>query len=546
MSDSTLLLPETEAPDFPYQEGPPPSPPLSLPLPPLRQALSLAFFFAAIKLAIQIAVNLAAPRNGYGLFRDELYYIMCGRHLAWGYVDHPPMVALQALLADSLFGHDHLWAFRIFSAGAGAAMVFLTGLLCRTLGGRPRAQALAMVGSLAAVVNLPLDSFLSMNAFEPVFWMTALLAVLMMARGASPRWWLLFGVAAGLGIENKHSQVFFLMSLLAGLLLTPQRRLLRNRYALAGVVILVLLAMPNLLWQWHHGFPTLEWLLRIRRLHKIVVLGPLAFVLQQVLVLNPVSLLLWGAGLGWLLFGARARSFRFAGVMYLVFLPLMFALHAKDYYLAPIYPVYFAAGGVAWQLGLRRWWQRRILVPAYVVFFCCGTLVYAPLLLPVLPRAHYAAYQHLLHFKPTESENFQTTVLPQFLADMTGWSSFTAQISAAYNALPPATRAQTGIFCGNYGEAGAVDVLGPENGLPPAISGNQNYWFWGPAGQLKENMLIVGQTRSDVEKSYTTVREVGRTHLPDAITYEDNMPIWFATGRRRSPNQLWPETKDWY
>jgi Dolichyl-phosphate-mannose-protein mannosyltransferase len=512
----------------------------------LREPLRLALVFAAVKLAIQIAINLVAPHFGYNLFRDELYYIDCGRHLAWGYVDHAPMVALQARIADTLFGHTHLWAFRLISGLAGAGMVFLTGLLAWSMGGGKNAQILAMLGSIAAVVNLPLDGYLSMNSFEPVFWMTAMLSVILIARGGSPRWWLLFGLASGLGLENKHTEAFFLLALLIALLLSPQRKLLRSRCAAACIGLIFALALPNLLWEWLHHFPTWEWLQRISHFHKNVVLGPGDFLRQQVFVFNPLAFPLWLGGVLWLLFSDRARPFRFAGLAYVIFLPLMYALHAKDYYLAPIYPVYFAAGGVACFALLKKTWQRRVLLPIYVFLFCALAVLGAPAIAPLLPWGRYDAYTAATHLRPRESERFAQIRLPQFLADMTSWPQFTAQMAAAYNALPPDLRARTFIYCGDYGEAGAIDVLGPQYGLPPAISGHMNYWFWGPRGELTDSMLVIGQSRQDVEKSYQHVRQVGRIHTPWSMPDEDDLPIWFATGRYRSIAAIWPTTRNWY
>ncbi|MDQ1451043.1 MAG: hypothetical protein QOK38_909, partial [Acidobacteriaceae bacterium] len=201
----------------------------------LRQALLLAGLFALFKFVLHLGVNLWEPHIGWGYFRDEMYYILCGHHLDWGYVDHGPIVALQARAAVALFGKS-LAGIRMFSTLAGAASVFLTGILTWALGGRRIAQALAMLGILLAPEFLGLDSFLSMNSFEAVFWMTAVLAVLMVLRSepgqpSLERWWIVFGLAGGLGIENKPSMVVFLVALLIGLLLTPQRRIVFTRGA---------------------------------------------------------------------------------------------------------------------------------------------------------------------------------------------------------------------------------------------------------------------------------------------------------------------------
>src|SRR6185437_11448076 len=186
----------------------------------LRQALLLAGLFALLKFAIHLGANLWEAHIGWGYFRDEMYYILCGQHLDWGYVDHGPIVALQTRAAIALFGTS-LAGIRMFSALAGAATVFLTGIIAWALGGNLVAQALAMVGILFAPEFLGLGSFLSMNSFEAVFWMTAVLAILMLLRGASSRWWIVFAIAGGVGIENKPSMVVFLVALLVGLMLTP-------------------------------------------------------------------------------------------------------------------------------------------------------------------------------------------------------------------------------------------------------------------------------------------------------------------------------------
>ena len=190
-----------------------------------RRFVVICLAMAALKLAIQIVGNILAQRAGYGIFRDEMYYLICGRHLAFGYVDQPPMVALQARLTDILFGYDHMWSLRLLSAMAGAFKVFLTGALVWAMGlsspsgSRRTAAALAMLGVIVAGVYLGIDSFLSMNSFEPVFWIPCALALVRIVQehGVPGRerivrnWWIVLGVSAGLGLENKWNEVFSLL-----------------------------------------------------------------------------------------------------------------------------------------------------------------------------------------------------------------------------------------------------------------------------------------------------------------------------------------------
>src|SRR6202050_2313850 len=262
-----------------------------------RRFVGICLVMAAVKLAIQIVGNIVAQRVGYGIFRDEMYYLMCGRHLAFGYVDQPPMVALQARLTEILFGFDRMATLRLISGIAGAAKVFLTGAVVWAMGSavgtgsRRTAAALAMLGVVAGGVYLGIDSYLSMNSFDPVFWMTCTLALIRIATvyetpGAERVvrfWWIVMGVSAGLGLENKASELFFLVAVLIALLLSPQRKMLANRWFGGCVAIIVALALPNLLWQIHYHFPTLEWLVAVSHSDKDVKLPPLQFLIAQVM-----------------------------------------------------------------------------------------------------------------------------------------------------------------------------------------------------------------------------------------------------------------------
>ena len=515
-----------------------------------RNALWIALVFGCIKLAIHVAVNIRAQHVGYGIFRDELYYIVCGRRLAWGYLDNQPLIAILARISDSLFGHDRLWTFRLMPSLAGAAKVMLTGLLTYSLGGKRTAQALAMILVIGAPEYLGVDTIFSMNCLEPVFWMTSILAMIEIAKAPYgrylPAWWMIFGLAGGLALETKLSGAFFLICLLIALVLTPQRRVLASRWAVMGVALLLLIEAPNFIWQWHRSFPSIQWLIDASREGKDVVLSPSAFLWQQVLVMIPFFAIFWLGGIVWLLFHRAAGDYRFAGVTGVLFIGLMMALHAKIYYVVPIYPVLYAAGCVGcFQLVPdKKYW--RAIPLAYGSVFALAAWYWMPLVLPIVPPAQYSVWEHRLHYRPEETENFHKSVLPQLLADMTSWPEFVRQVAVAYNNLPTDVRARTGIYCGNYGEASAIDVLGAQYGLPPAISGSQTYWFWGPRGQLKDSMLVVNQSRTDMAKSFHAVKSLGEIHTPDAMPFEDGDTIWLGQGLTRTPQQIWPTTKNWY
>ena len=509
-----------------------------------KRVFQLGLAFAAIKLAIEFVGNVLSQHFGYGIFRDEMYYIVCGRHLAWGYVDQGPMVALQARVAELLFGFHHLALFRLFSGLAGAFKVFLTGVLVWLLGGRCMAQVLAMTAVLIAPVYLGIDSFLSMNSFEPVFWMGCLIAILLIVRGGSPRWWVLFGVLGGLGLLNKPSMAFFLVALLVALLLTPQRRILWSRWTLAAVGLIVLIALPYLLWQIHHQWPTLEWLNNVNHSNKNVKLGPVAFLGAQIQMLNPISIFLLLPGLIWSFVAKSARGFRWLGIMYVLLLAIMIHLYAKDYYVAPVYPVLFAAGALAWQQMFSSSRKTAWLLPAWCVVMAILGAITLPMAIPVLPPYTWIRYTKALHLKSGNTESAKTGPLPQFYADRFGWHGMVAEVARIYHSLSPTEQAKVGIFCDNYGEAGAIDLFGPKYGLPPAISGHQNYFYWGPHGYTGQILIIVGERKEGPEKYCSSVEQAGATDNPLAMPYE-NGPIYLCRDGRIPLNLYWPHTKSW-
>ena len=339
--------------------------------------------------------------------------------------DNQPLIAVLARISDGLFGHDRLWTFRLMPSLAGAAKVLLTGLLTYSLGGKRAAQALAMIMVIGAPEYLGVDTLFSMNCLEPVFWMAAMLALIEIAKAPQgrylPAWWMLFGLAGGLALETKLSGAFFLICTLAAILFTPQRKLLANRWAAIGVVLLLFIELPNFVWQWHRGFPSIQWLVDASHEGKDVVLTPLAFFWQQVLVLIPFYAIFWIGGIFWLLLNRRARSYRFVGLTGVFFIGLMMVLHAKIYYVVPIYPVLYAAGCVYCFRLLPDTAAWKALPLAYGSVFALAAWYWMPVVLPIVPPSHYSAWEHRLNFRPEETENFRKSRLPQLLADMTSW-----------------------------------------------------------------------------------------------------------------------------
>jgi 4-amino-4-deoxy-L-arabinose transferase-like glycosyltransferase len=455
-----------------------------------------------------------------------------------------------------LFG-DSVFAIRVLSAAAGAATIFLTGIIAWAFGGRRPAQALAMFGLIVCPQYIGTDGYLSMNSFEPVFWMTCVFAVVLMLRGHSRRFcWLVFGISAGVGLLNKPSMTFFLVAMGAGLLLTPQRRVLGSRWAVAGLALMVLIALPNVFWQIHNHWPTLEFLRNGQSGHKNIVLNPVQFFLAQFTNMHPVNALLWIPGVVALLRAKSIRDGRWLGLTYLFFFAIMLVLHAKDYYLAAIYPAYFAAGGIAWERrfsalrGVQR--NRIVAFPVFEAVLLVTSLIILPMSSPVLRPAAWVRYTTALHLHGDKMETAATGPLPQFYADRFGWQQEVSVVRNTFRSLSPQDQRRVCIFGSNYGEAGALDLLGAGQDagqhlyLPPAMSGQNNYWLWGTHGCDPDVVIaVIGDTPEAVSQKYRLVEIVGRMDNPWAMPFE-HKNIYLLRGRRPSSPFNWADERFYF
>jgi hypothetical protein len=499
---------------------------------------TLIILFSAVALLVHL---LTIARYGY--FRDELYYIACARHLAFGYVDQPPLSIVLLHLSQSLLGNS-LFAIRLLPALAGAATVALTGLIARELGGRAWAIALGCAGSLCALFNLAVGNFFSMNAFEPLFWMGCIYLLVRIINGGSPILWLGFGALLGLSLENKHSTAFFSAGIFIALLLTPERRHFAEKWIWFGGLIAFAIALPNILWQAQHHWPTYELLNNIAHSDKNVALAPAQFIVQQVVFMNPGTLPLWLAGLVWL-FGSRdRRRYMALGIIYLVILAEFIILHGKSYYLAPAYPMLLAAGGVA----VERVFANRLkwCKPALLVAILATGALFVPLAVPILPPGKLVAYMRAIGLQLPRTETAHTAPLPQIFADQFGWQEMVASMAHVYHHLRPEDEKRAAIFCQNYGEAGAIDFFGPKFGLPPAISGHQNYFLWGPRDWTGEVALVLDTRDDDERELFASVEDLGQiVSSPWAMPFERRTHIYLCRNLKMNVGGLWPRLKNW-
>lgn len=523
---------------------------------------AIVLYLAAVKLLLHL---LTAGR--YGIFRDELYYLACAEHLDWGYVDQPPAIALIAWFVRRVFGSS-LLGLRFLPAMAGAALVWLTGRITREMGGGRFAQALAAVAIIVVPIYLVIHHWLTMNAFEPLIWMGAAWCVVRAVNSGKAIYWLWFGVIIGLGLQTKYSALFFAFGIVVGLILTPERRFLRSKWIWLGAGAALVIFLPNLLWLVKHDFPFLELMRNIRESGRDVARGPIAFIADKAMIMNPILFPLWLGGLIWLLFGKESRRYRIFGWAYVVMLVTFIVLKGKNYYLTPMYPVLFAAGGIAFERATVRKKQEAgagglsesesVHLPSapdscgwlcwlrysYLALIILVGAVLAPLSVPILSPENYIRYQQALGFEPSKAENQETGPLPQYFADEFGWEDMTRAVAEVYNNLPAEERAQTAIFANSYGQAGAIDFFGPKYGLPKAISNHQNYWFWGPRNYTGAIVIVLGSDGEGDREHFRTVDSVGRTNHPYSRR-DEHYEIFLCRGLNQDLHRLWPGIKKW-
>lgn len=479
-------------------------------------------------------------RNHYGFFRDELYYIACGNHLAFGYVDQPPLIAIIARMSPLLLGNT-LSGFRFFPALAGACLVLLTGWLSRELGAGRFAQMLAGLAVLLAPIYLAFGSFLSMNAFEPLFWITCAIVLVRILKGGDERLWLLFGGVAGVGLLNKHTMLVFGFAVLVGMILTLGWNRLRTKWFWLGGLLAFAIFLPNLIWEAQHHWPQIEVVHNCQRLKNTPVsLG--RFLGEQILFLNPLAFPIIAGGLAWLLFSNKGKRFRCLGWAFLVVLAVVRALNGKSYYPLPFYPILIAAGAAGFGTLLLRCWRTVRLT--YVGLFVTSGVLMLPFGAPVLPLQTLMRYQSVMPLEKTVNmEHDSNGEFDQLYADMLGWRSMAATIANVYHSLPSSDQANCAILAGNYGEAGAIDLLGEHYGLPKAISGHNNYYLWGTNGHKGDVVILFGQHAESIKTMFGVVERAATISGRHAAVAERDLPVYVCRRPKASLEELWPSLR---
>jgi 4-amino-4-deoxy-L-arabinose transferase-like glycosyltransferase len=496
-----------------------------------KLAIGLVAIFAGTKLLLHFVTIFFTP---YEIHRDEFLYLAMGEHLRLWNMDFPPAIAILANTARLVFG-DTLFAIRFFPAIAGAAIVALTAMLVRELGGGRGAQAMAMLAVMCNPLFMRTAVLFQPVVFDQLCWTLGLCAMARLARGPRLQDWILLGVAFGLGLLNKFSILFFGAAAFVGFLLSPQRRMVFSRGAWIALAITLLLGSPSIVGQVRLGFPVTIHMadLQTQQLHRVTHGEYLS---GQVLMLGP-SVLLAGLGL-WFLVSARAmRQCRALGLTCAAVFVLLLFLHGKPYYTGPIYPALFAAGATVvfgWPSGYARW--LRLTGGTLILLFGLFSL---PFGLPILPPERMARYAARAGLTTAVTTNQGKVLpLPQDYADMIGWKDQVQAVARAFASLSVERQAVTGLFAQNYGQAGALEFYGPRLGLTAPIMLPNNFLLW-PAKPECEAILTVGISEAYLQKFFAKVSVLDRFDHPWMVPEERNLLICLAAQPTRDLQEAW-------
>ena len=482
--------------------------------------------FAIAKLAFHTLTN-----GQYGFHRDELATLSDARHLAWGYVAYPPLTPFLGRLELIAFGTS-LAGFRFLAAAAQCVVIVLTALIAKHLGGNRTAQWIAALATAISPVGIASSALFQYVAFDYLWWVLIAWLVVRVVNSDDPRWWVPIGAAIGLGVLTKYTIAFYVAGLVVGVLLSPLRRHLRSRWLWIGVVVSILIALPNFWWQATHGFVSLEFLKSIHS--RDVDIGRTSgFLVDQLTVCaNPITIPLWIAGLLALFFSPRLRPWRILGWMAVIPFALFALARGRGYYLAPVYPMLLAAGSVELMRVVERWSapRRRIAIAVIVLVFA----LFSSVAIGILPLA------------PIDSRLGKFAIETNGdLKEEVGWPEMTAEVARIWASLPAKERARTAIYCANYGEAGAIDLYGPALGLPNAISGVNSYWARGYGKTAPETLIVLGSHRDRLEKRFSSVTLAGRIPNPHGLKNEESEHAEIFICRRvlQPWPRLWPQTR---
>ncbi|MEW5676081.1 glycosyltransferase family 39 protein [Flavobacterium enshiense] len=479
----------------------------------------------------KLLIHLVANRN-YGFQRDELLHLSVSEHLAWGYMEFPPFIAVVGKLAHFLFGYS-LSGVRLFSTLAGVAILILCCLIAKELGGKRNAIMLAGVSVLAFLPFFRNHTLFQPVAFDQFFWTLAFYFLIKYFNTKNERFLVWLGITAGLGLMNKYTFVVWGLGVVIGLMFFEKGKLFKNKWLHVSGIIALLMVLPNIIWQAKHHFPLLMHLRQLKE-SQLDEMGPYDFALEQLKF--PFTLLISLIGLFASFFDTELRKYKSIGIAVLVVFFAMWLLQSKAYYFFVIYPVLFALGAVKIEKLLSR---KPIWNYAVVLVLIVPVIYFIPMATPVLPIDTF------VHYAKLQPEKDGRIILTDDYADMFGWEEQVKLADSLYNSLSKPDKEKCIFLAENYGEAGALKILGDKYNLPDPVSRHGSFWTWGPGDKKGDVCISIGNEEEVVRKLFEDCKQIKIITHKYAIDEENNIPVYVCRKPKKDLQQLWPELEQY-
>jgi hypothetical protein len=478
---------------------------------------------ALFAIAGTVALAHLLTNGRYGFHRDELQFLSDARHLDWGFVPYPPFTPVMERISLSLFGLS-LVGLRLFSVIAQGAAIVITGLMARELGGGRLAQVTAALTTALAPLSLFEGTEFQYTTFDYLWWVLIAYCVIRLLKTDDPRWWLAIGALIGIGFQTKYTMAFYTSGIVGGVLLTRARRYLASGWLWAGVALALLIFLPNLIWQIRHDFISLHFLQHIHKRDVGEGRSEGFWRDQFMICTNVFAAPLWIAGLiGFF----RNPRYRMLAWMYVIPLGLYVLGKGRGYYLGAAYPMLASMGAVRgerWVRSLSHGWRWAVEISLFQGLIVCGAYICA-VVLPI------AATGPLRDFALKNNGDLREEI---------GWSEMVRTVADIRNTLPAEQQENVGIVVGNYGEQGAIEMLGPAYHLPPPISGTNSAWLRGYPSPQPSTLIVLGLSQSYMNRTFTSCRLAGHNGNAEGIANEESKdhPDIYVCG---PPKMTWPE-----
>lgn len=476
----------------------------------------------------------------YGFFRDELYYIALSDNLDFGYVDVPPIVPFLLAIVRFLMGTSFI-SLHLLPAVSGAIVVWLVSLMVKKLGGNIYAQLLALTCVTLAPIYICFESVYTYDAFDKLCWTLLLYVMVLLLKTEDKKYWIFFGIVAGLGLMTKITILYLGFGLLLALVITDNRKYFLCWQLWTGAIIAFLIFSPYIVWQLKEGLPALEYY-KAYASGKTWPATPPEFIKNQAVVMNILAFPVWLAGIYYFIFNKKAKKFRLLGYAYIIILIICIYLKVKFYLPAPFYTVLFAGGAVSitqFAEKPKMGWLKTVPV---VAIFLMG-LISVPFVRPILPIRLLMKYSGRGAYMGVKGERHRLGRLHQHFADRFGWEEMAANVAEGYNSLSEEEKAKACILTANYGEAGAIWFFGEKYNLPKPISGHLQYFLWGTRGHSGEVVIALGIDLEKLKKHFHSVKRLAGHQCLLALRYERYLTVYVCREPKKPLKQMWPSFK---